>query len=87
MRNRLRKWQTFENEEKKVNILRELKGEIRHKGYRAGIVDRLMGLASGFLEPEFARVLAPWRSVAPDDIAWMRDQIVKRLGKSYLFRT
>jgi hypothetical protein len=68
-----------------VQVLHEIKAEIRPKGYRAGIVDRLMGLASGFLEPVFMRVLAPWRSVDAKDVAWMRLQVSERLGKEHLY--
>jgi dihydrodipicolinate synthase/N-acetylneuraminate lyase len=68
-----------------IDALHEIKVPFRARGYRAGIVDRMMGLATGFLEPVFARVLRPWRSVDPADVALARARIVERLGPQYLW--
>jgi len=78
-------WTAFKERLETTRILHELKTEIRPKGYRAGRMDRLMGLASGFLEPVFARVLSPWQNVVQDDVDWVRAQIVERLGEGFLF--
>ena len=78
-------WGVFKERLETTRILHEIKTEIRPKGYRAGRMDRLMGLASGFLEPVFARVLSPWQNVDQDDVDWVRAQIVERLGVGFLF--
>ena len=82
---RSKDWQAFDEIGAVVEKLYAIKAQIRPKGYRAGIVDRLMGLASGFLPPEFCRVLRPWRSVDPGDVAWVRGRIIADLGEAYLF--
>lgn len=78
-------WDEFKERLKTTRILDEIKTEIRPKGYRAGRMDRLMGLASGFLEPVFSRVLSPWEDVDQEDVIWVRAQIVERLGEEFLF--
>jgi dihydrodipicolinate synthase/N-acetylneuraminate lyase len=80
-----RNWEKFRECLETTRLLHEIKTEIRPKGYRAGRMDRLMGLASGFLEPVFSRVLSPWENVVQDDVDWVRTQIVERLGEEFLF--
>lgn len=63
----------------------QIKDPMRALGYREGIMDRLMGLASGFLEPTFCRVLPPWRSVDPEHVAMARQEIQIHLGLDHLF--
>jgi dihydrodipicolinate synthase/N-acetylneuraminate lyase len=77
---------SFEDALAKIRVLDRIKAEVRPRGYRAGIMDRLMGLASGFLEPVFARVLAPWRCVDDADVRHVRRRIVETLGPSALYR-
>lgn len=79
-------WEAFAAAEKRLDILHDIKAEVRPKGYRAGIIDRLMGLASGFLTPEFHHVLRPWRSVDPADVAHVRSRMGAELGEDCLFR-
>lgn len=78
-------WSVFGARFETTRVLHEIKTELRPKGYRAGRMDRLMGLASGFLEPVFSRVLSPWENVHEDDVKWVRTQIVQRLGEEFLF--
>jgi len=77
-------WARFKRDEALVKLLHEIKSAVRSQGYRGGIIDRLMGLASGFLDPVFARSLAPWRAVDLADVAWVRQAIVARLGPEVL---
>lgn len=63
----------------------DVKAPARLLGYRGGILDRLMGLATGFLEPVYQRVLDPWMSVDPTDVEATRSRIVQLLGEEYLF--
>lgn len=77
-------WTRFDQTFRQVEILHGLKARFREKGYRAGIMDRLMGLASGFLDPVFARTLNPWRNVDRADINHMRQLIRKQLNAAYL---
>jgi dihydrodipicolinate synthase/N-acetylneuraminate lyase len=67
-----------------VEKLAQIKTPVRPFGYRAGIIDRLMGLASGFLHPTFRHVLKPWRSIDPEHIKLVREKIVEQLGSQYL---
>jgi dihydrodipicolinate synthase/N-acetylneuraminate lyase len=78
-------WATFNRCLEQTKVLHEIKEIVRPKGYRASSMDRLMGLASGFLEPVFARVLSPWSSVAREDIGWVRAQVAARLGEEFLY--
>ncbi len=66
-------------------IKNDIKGPARLQGYRDGMMDRLMGLASGFLEPVYQRVLDPWKSIDPKDVEAARGRIVEFLGEEYLF--
>jgi len=80
-----RNWPVFKSRLGTARILDEIKAEVRPKGYRAGRVDRLMGLASGFLEPVFSRMLSPWENVNRDDVNRVRARIIERLGEAFLF--
>ena len=63
----------------------QIKDPMRPRGYREGIMDRLMGVASGFLEPVFCRALKPWRSVKPEDVALARAMIEEHLGHEHTY--
>jgi len=63
----------------------DIKTPLRELGYRRGSMDRLMGMATGFLEPVYERLLLPWRSVRREHVALARETICRRLGKEYLF--
>jgi 4-hydroxy-tetrahydrodipicolinate synthase len=69
----------------KVEKLAIIKDSVRSFGYRGGIIDRLMGLATGFLEPAFHRVLKPWRSIDPTHVAFVRKRIGEEIGSEYLY--
>ena len=86
-------WESLENGDaegindgiEKLMVITTIKDSIRQEGYRSGIMDRLMGLATGFLEPVYCRVLAPWRSVEPQHVEMIRMKIVDMLGSEYLY--
>ena len=63
----------------------DIKGPLRELGYRKGSMDRLMGMATGFLEPVYQRLLLPWRSVRPEHVALAREKVVQHLGEGHLF--
>ena len=65
-------------------IHKQIKDPMRSLDYREGIMDRLMGVATGFLDPVYCRVLQPWRSVAPEDVVTVRAAIERHLGAEYL---
>ena len=70
---------------RKLDIIHsEIKGPLGALGYRDGMMDRLVGVASGFLDPVYCRVLRPWRSVDPAHVSVVREKIVSRLGEDYL---
>jgi len=88
-------WQALENGDaagisagaRKLEIIsKHIKKPMRSMGYRSGLMDRLTGLASGFLEPVYARVLAPWRSIDPADVKITRERITQHLGRDCLYR-
>lgn len=77
---------TFAVVAQKMDIISErLKEPMRPMGYRGGLIDRLMGLGSGFLEPVYGRVLPPWQSIDPQHVKRVRDNIAAHLGGDYLY--
>ena len=73
--------------ERKLEIIhRDIKDPMRSMGHKSGRMDRLMGMASGFLDPVYCRMLSPWRNVSPDHVSLAREKIVEHLGEEYLYR-